>query len=393
MKLLSVIENISDEYGGPANSLPNLLNALKDSFSIESVVYSIARDENEKNEFLQRYSIPWIKCDPKLFTKLQYSSELKSRLKQDIKKGDIIFSNNLWNYPSYLSDRLSREKSVAHIISIRGTLYPWSLSQGKFRKKLAWYLFQKRALQRANLIHVTCKEELKALRELGITTPAALVPHGINFNDYQTLPNKSDAKDGLSLDHGQKYFLFMSRLHKKKGLDMLLDVWYECSEKHPNWTLLIAGPDYGNYKEKIEDLELNSGQKCRVKLLGMLKGENKRKALSASEFFVLPSYSENFGVVIGEALAAGLPTLTTRGTPWNSINEFSCGQQIELNKVNLTKALDDMLLLDENELVTMSSNAKKLIKEKYSWHTQAEKFSKALEFVIDKTVDTSVIYK
>lgn len=392
MRLISIIENLANEYGGPANSLPNLLNSLKKELAIESVIYSISWADCERNFYVERFKIPWVNCKSSGLNKIRYSRELKKKLVNDVESDDIIFSNNLWNYPAYLAFKLSKNKAVPHIVSIRGALYPWSISQGRWRKKLAWYFFQKKALQNASLIHVTCKDEMNAVRNLGIKTPIALVPHGIDFEEHQSLVLKETALKSLNLDLGKKYVLFMSRLHKKKGLDLLLDIWVKISKKNPDWCLLIVGPDYSDYSSKISELSTKYNLTDNIKVLGMLTGQEKINAFSCSDFFVLPSYSENFGVVIGEALASGLPVVTTTGTPWSDIKVNVCGKYIELTRENLNDALLEMMKLNQSELSLMSNNAKNLIKRDYSWSKQSLKFSKAIDFLINDE-PTDIVFK
>ena len=369
-----------------------MLAAIRGKLGINSVIYSTIKSDEEENEFIERFSIPWIRCQQNGLAKLKYSRELKNRLDADLTDDDILFSNNLWNYPSFLSAQLAQKKNIPHIVSIRGSLYPWSLSQGKLRKKIAWYLFQKRSLQNASLVHVTCEDEYNAVRELGITSPIAIVPHGINYDDYQSLPEKNEAIEHLGLNSDKKYILFMSRLHKKKGLDLLLEVWPELVKEYPRWCLLIVGPDYSNYTDEISTLAADKNIAGNIKALGMVTGHDKKSVLAASEFFVLPSYTENFGVVIGEALAAGLSAITTTGTPWSEINTHNCGKYITLSKENLLQALQEMMSLDNESLTTMSNNAKALIKNNYSWSAQAVKFGQALDFVKTGKVAPDVVF-
>lgn len=389
--ILSIIENISNEYGGPANSLPNFLHAIHKELKIHSKIYSIELSENESNEFIDRYELEWVNCKLTGIRKIMYSKTLAKLILADINHGDVIFSNNLWNYPAYLSAKLSSSHRLPHVISIRGTLYSWSLQQGYWRKKIAWHLFQKRALQNASVIHVTCEDEVQAVRALGVTSPIALVPHGINYDDYQQLPNRDIALSSLKLNDNKRYFLFMSRLHKKKGLELLLSVWAAIAKDYPDWCLLIAGPDYSDYENKIKQLVSQQNLEDSIKTLGMLSGHLKLSAFSSSDFFVLPSFSENFGVVIGEALAAGLPTITTKGTPWSELDEYSCGQCIELSKENLHEALLSFLELDKAKLTAMSESGKKLILDRYSWASQAKKFMEVMKFLNGDLYSTEVV--
>ncbi|WP_440054151.1 glycosyltransferase [Pseudoalteromonas sp. T1lg65] len=393
MNLLAIIENISDEYGGPANSLPNLLYFLFKNESIKSQIVTVCATNKESNVLIDKYSLSWRKCERVGLKKVQYAKELKIELSKIISKDTVLFSNNLWNYPAYISYRLSKKKNIPHVISVRGSLYPWSLKQSKVLKKVAWVLFQRKALTDASLIHVTCKDELEAVRDLGINTPVALCPHGIDYAAYQTLPSRVESLEKMGLDPNKKYILFMSRLHKKKGLDFLLNVWPALSKKYSDWCLLIVGPDYDGYKQKIEDLRRESSLHKNLMQLGMLKGEAKEQVLALSSFFILPSYSENFGVVIGEALAAGLPVVTTKGVPWSEIESFSCGKQIELTEENLMFSMEEMMLLSDRELKEMGRRGKKLILNNYSWEAQASKFAKALDFISNGKPVPDIIFQ
>ena len=393
IKIAAVIENVANEYGGPANSLPNLLSAIDSNCDVASTIISTVENDFEKNEFISRYSIPWIKCKTLGPSKMKYSPNLKKCLRQLAGRGDFLFSNNLWNYPAYISAKVARQSKVPHIISIRGTLYPWSLAQGKIRKKIAWHVFQKEALQSASLVHVTCRSEYEAVRALGITAPIAMIPHGINSEDYLSLPSKSEAQRALELPKGKRFILFMSRLHKKKGLDILLSVWPSIAKSFPDCCLLVAGPDNANYEQKINFLKKQGNISDNLLYLGMLTGKNKLSAFSASEFFVLPTYSENFGVVVGEALAAGLPAITTTGTPWSDISRFDCGKYIELTEKTLKNAIVELLNKSDDNLSAMAENARALIKDRYGWRAQAIKFKEALNYIACGTKAHGVVFE
>ncbi|WMN48322.1 glycosyltransferase [Vibrio alginolyticus] len=378
MKVLAVIENISDEYGGPANSLPSLLHSLRKNNGLDSCIYSVKLKNDEKNTIIKQEGLNWKSYKLIGPRKLMFSPGLIWGVYKDIQSDDVIFSNNLWNFAAFASYALSRILKVQHIVSVRGSLYPWSLKQGAIRKKIIWKLFQFRALQNASFIHVTCKEEYDAVRSLGIDAPIEIIPHGVKYEDFQDLPDLLSATKELSLPEGKKFLLFISRLHKKKGLDLLLDVWPQIVAQHPDWCLVISGPDYENYSQKISKLIENESLSDSLVYTGMLSGWRKDCAFACANGFVLPSYTENFGVVIGEALAAGIPTITTHGTPWQDISTYDCGWYIETSRSNLIEAIKELISSSEGELALKGERGKKLIRDKYSWDSKSDSFFEVL---------------
>ncbi|WP_417212322.1 glycosyltransferase [Acinetobacter venetianus] len=381
MKICTLIERLDPEYGGPSVSLPSLLNELsKDRYSVDNHVFSGYFDNkySGKNDILNEKRINHYLFSFGGIKKIAYSRNLNYLLNKHAYDSDLFFCNNLWNYISYAGYSFSKKRNIPLVTSIRGALFPWSLSQGRYRKILAWNAFQKKMLQNSSLIHVTSEQEADAVKKLGIKSEILLSSHGVDIpdsNDYS-----SDAsKIRLGLPTDRRYILFMSRLHSKKGLDLLLKVWKKISGIYKDWTLLIAGPDYGNYNKKI-NLEFADDQS--IIMLGMLKGENKEDAFSASELFVLPSYTENFGVVIAEALARGIPVLTSNGTPWSHINDRQCGSCFDLSENNLGIELGRFLSIDRNKLKEYGLNGRNLIIENYSWSAKAKQFYEGISKVL-----------
>ncbi|WP_097737010.1 glycosyltransferase [Escherichia coli] len=302
--------------------------------------------------------------------KLKLTHEI-AKVKKIMQDCDIIHTNNLWNYFSYLPYNLSKNSKKPNVISVRGSLYAWSLEQSRLLKKISWFLFQKKALDSAGFIHVTCNDELTALRELGIKNKIVVSQHGVDVPDLiDKVPDSF--YDKYKLSHNKKYFLFMSRLHTKKGLDMLFNVWSRISHHYPDWELLVAGPDYGNYIPKITKLNA-------VKYMGMLSGEEKEYCFSIAQFFVLPSYTENFGVVIGEAMARTVPVLTSTNTPWKDVNTNNAGVCFDLSTENLKRELEFFFNLSDSTRKEMGRNARELIVRNYSWERVSYPFYDALK--------------
>ena len=237
-------------------------------------------------------------------------------------------------------------------------------------------------LNDASCLHATELNEAKALRNLGCKAPIAVIPNGIDVTEFECVYSKNQSKINLSLNVSKNYILFLSRVHPKKGLEYLVNSFIKLCDLHKNYDLLIVGGvDDKKYKKSLDRLIVNSGINDRVHFLGMLNGKARIDAYNASNFFVLPSQTENFGIVIAEAMAAKLPVITTHGTPWQEIEEHDAGWWVELNQENIDYSLAEALSSSEDELNRKGLNGFALI-QKYEWIYQALKMKKVYEWIL-----------
>jgi glycosyltransferase involved in cell wall biosynthesis len=371
-KVIHVIENLDATYGGPARSVPNLANEMF-KYGLDVELMSLAWKEQEDNDVIQKNNLLWLRH--KLFgpKKMGLSLSLFHTLKQHCANGGVIIHlHNLWNGVSLVCYILAKKYNIPLVISPRGSLYPWSLSQGRLRKLTSWGLFQKKAMNRANFIHVTDQSELDSVRALGINSPILLVPNGVEQMNKPTVRKWLQVRRSRDDDTAKKY-LFLSRVHRKKGVDLLLMAWAKSVAREKGSILNIAGEfSDERYKKKIlgtlRDLKLQDS----VKFLGMLRGDRKEQEFLNADLFILPSHSENFGNAVAEALARGLPVITTTGTPWRRIVETNCGWWIDLTVANLTNAIDESSSLPRQQLMEMGIRAHEL-SNFYGWNAQGLK--------------------
>jgi glycosyltransferase involved in cell wall biosynthesis len=197
-----------------------------------------------------------------------------------------------------------------------------------------------------------------SIRRAGFKNPIALVPNGVNL---PATVAQSEASQTLRPARA----LFLSRIHPKKGLLNLIDAWARV--RPSNWELCIAGPDQANHLSAVSRLVHAHGLQHHVRFLGELWGEAKTRAFLESDFFVLPSFSENFGLVIAEALAHSVPVITTQATPWRELRDHSCGWWIELGVEPLAQALQHAFAIPGAALREMGGRGRKLVDAKYRW--------------------------
>jgi glycosyltransferase involved in cell wall biosynthesis len=370
LKILYVVESLDNKYGGPARSVPSIALNIKKSHEIDSVLLSVAKSPCEKNEVIDNSNLFWIKCRLDGPRKLMFSLSMLRKLVDPkfIGNFDVIHLNNLWNFPSLFAWYSARKFDIPLIISPRGSIYKWSLSQGFFHKRIALMLFQKRMLQQAALIHVTDLSEVEALRDLGVGTKHVLIPNGINSNATVFGCECSNGVIANKINDKRRKILFVGRLHKKKGLDLLISVFCDLSKDFPCWDLHILGAtEDDKYLFYLKSLISDSVVSDRIFFHGESVGAEKAKFYRSSHLFVLPSHSENFGISVAEAMASGLPVITTNNTPWKDLDKINAGWSIDLSIENLKNSLKCALSLDDVALKVMGRNGSEFIK-RYDWN-------------------------
>ncbi|MEM8854184.1 MAG: glycosyltransferase [Pseudomonadota bacterium] len=258
-------------------------------------------------------------------------------------------------------------RGVPVLLSPHGMFSPYSFAVKGGRKRLALSLGFKRVLTKVTAFHTTSEAERQEIRSLGLRQPVHVIPNGVAVAD--ATPPAQDA--------AQRTLLFMSRIHPKKGLPLLLKALAQLPEAMSDWRLVVAGPDENGHKAEVAALADALG--IAVTFTGPLAGEDKAKALASADLFVLPTHNENFGIVIAEALAAGTPALTTTGTPWESLVDRRAGWWVAPEVDAIKAALADAMARPRDELAAMGNNGKAWIKEAFGWDALAARYAAALE--------------
>lgn len=284
------------------------------------------------------------------------------RLAQESEKNPVllIHQHGIWRQSARGVSSFAARKGVTLIWSPHGMLEPWALGYHAWKKKTAWWLYQNRALQRARALHATAESEACQLRELGFKQPVVIQPNGVPPAPVTPLDPKA-----LAAPKDRRIALFLSRIHPKKGIPMLLDAWAKL--KPADWELVIAGNDEGNFLPALKSRAERLGLGADVRFSGPLFKEAKDTIYRQADLFVLPTYSENFGIVIAEALQYGVPVLTTTGAPWSDLQADSCGWWVEPTVEAITTALEDAISRSDSEREEMGRRGMALIDRKYRW--------------------------
>lgn len=391
--ILHIIENIDNSYGGPAKSVPFLIKYLN-KIEVKNKIITIQLKKDEHNDICRENDIETISSQYNRPKFLKFSTKFCKIITDEIIDETILHTQSLWNYPPYCAFELSKKYNLPLVMSIRGNLYDWNLNKSKWKKDLALTLFQMKMFQEASCLHATELNEMKAIRKLGIKTPVALISNGIEIDEFENLLSKKEAIKNLNLNTSKRYCLFMSRIDYKKGLEYLISNFIKLENLFPEWELLIAGPVYDQkYFNQINIAIDNANIKKKVHYFGMVSGQKRLNLFAASELFILPAHTENFGMVIGEAMAAKLPIITTTGTPWQVLNDKNAGWWVKLNHENISKALEKAMKKSSQELLEMGEQGYEIIKKDFSWKEVATKMKLVYSWLLHKTKKPDFVYK
>lgn len=304
-----------------------------------------------------------------------FSPELKSRLAAEADRALIIHSHGLWMHPGVVARKLAKASGSPLVVSPHGMLEPWALENSKWKKRFAALIFENRNLRSADCLHALCQAEARNMRNYGLRNPIAVIPNGVDMEDYDELPPYDAVEAGLPPLIGKKRVLFLSRLHPKKGLPHLLAAWQRLGPDVNNWMLLIAGGDQLGHEQEMRALAVKLGLEKSVIFLGPLHGAAKKKVLAGSDLFVLPSFSEGFSMAILEAAAAGLPVLLTPQCNFSELAAAGGGVEAHPEAASCEKGLRQMISLSDTARKAMGGRARRLIQQHYTWAAVSARMS------------------
>ena len=348
---IHIVPTINREASGPSYSVKRLCQAL------------LAEGNPTKLAVLEPLPIPtaddFIKAFPYGFgpRRLGNSPKMKDWLKSEAQSGNckILHNHSLWMLPNVYPAWAIEDTSCKLVVSPRGTLSERALKQSSLLKQLVRPFVFEPVVSKATAFHATSEQEYLDIRARGFDQPVAILPNGVDVPDY--IPPKERAL---------KQVLFLGRIHPIKGIDNLLKAWRSVQDRHMNWKLILAGPDNGGYLSEMKTLAIELGLE-RYEFIGPLYGEEKLQAYRDADLYVLPTYSENFGMTVAEALAAGTPTIVTKGAPWQRLEDEKAGLWIDIGVESLASALEEAFKLPSGVLPEMGRRGRDWMIRDFSW--------------------------
>lgn len=380
MNILHTVSGIWKHTGGPAEVIPLLCLYL----NLKGAKVTLATLDGDLSDTVIACSnrgVDLIKYPIRIRHRPWYSNAMRKGINALVSEMDIVHSNGIWEYTNWHTANACIRMNKPFVISFHGALSNYERNWS-FRHKTAWELIDGPLIRKASCLHACSDEEFHSIRSLGLGNPVAIIPNGIEM--WHSIP-VHERRNLVPEFANMRNMLFLSRIHPLKGIFDLVKIWHELRpDEIKNWQLIIIGPgDDGNIS-LLNKLIKFGRNKDSIKFLGALYGDKRIAAYQSADIVILPSYSENFGVVVGEALASGKPVITTHNVPWPALQVHQCGWWIPHDKLSILNCIKEAIQLDEEKIRSLGENGRKLIEKEFSWPVISGRMLLTYEWLLKK---------
>ena len=387
MRILQIVPSVSLVYGGPSQMVLGLSQALADQGVDVTLITTNSNGDAgqppldvplEQPLEQDGYRIIYFRCSP--FRRYKFSLGLLRWLATHAQEYDIAHIHALFSPVSTAAATVARFKRLPYILRPLGTLDPADLRKKRQLKQLYGTFLERPNLAGAAGVHFTSEQEAKISERFGVLTRDVVIPLGVQLPQ---LPPPSKARQQIEIASGQPLILFMSRIDPKKGLDLLIPALETLVEKLDfHFVLAGANPQDADYEQSIQAQIRASRLAERTTIAGFVEGDLKLGLLQDADLFVLPSYYENFGIAVAEAMAVGTPVVISDQVHiWQEVRNYQAGWVTACEKEALTQVLHQALL-NAPARRERGENACRLVQEKYSWSAIAKTMIEAYQKLI-----------
>lgn len=362
MRVAHVIASLDSRRGGPSRSSLGLSRGLTDMGNEVELLATGAEPKTDQQSGL--FTKVFKRGFPEVISP---STELKQHLKHG--RFDLLHNHGLWLRPLHYVHRIAHTQTIPFVVSPRGMMAPWAWSHRRRKKQLSNLFIHPGALTRASGWHATSQQEADDIRGLGFDQPICIAPNGVEVpSDQQLQIAREFWQERAPEIRNRKVALFYSRLHSKKRVVELLDLWRTCATD--DWLLLVVGiPDQFTVAQLKEQILLEGSKNSIL----VFDGTYQPPPYAVADLFVLPSHSENFGLVVAEALASGVPVLTTDTTPWLELNERDAGWCVSYGEFD--KTLAAAIQEPSTVLQRRGGLGREWVKRDFTWASVAERIN------------------
>jgi glycosyltransferase involved in cell wall biosynthesis len=356
VRIFLAATSLAPQYGGPAVSVSSLALALV-AASVEVGLWT-SDGTVSSTALLPAKRPPGLTC---------LSGSAPEALERYAP--DILHDNGLWLTHNHKLAVLAAQRGLARIVSTRGMLEPWARRHKRWKKDLAWPLYQRRDLAQASALHATAAKEAENLVNLALRVPVQTIPNGVDIPEIST----GNPRQPTSM----RTAVFLGRIYPVKGLPLLIKAWNRVRPE--GWRLMLAGPDEAGHRAELEALIEQCKLSAAISFVGPLTGTAKSQFLAGAHLFILPSFTESFGIAVAEALAHAVPVLTTDATPWPMLRQRGCGWTVPATIDGVAEGLKEATSHDTETLAAMGAAGRAWVASEFGWQRVAQQFIAAYQ--------------
>lgn len=378
-KILHTVPEFGIKKGGVSTSIYDLISSVREQGGDVDIVSLAPGDRSDK---VIGQGESWIKIlenDSK--TPIAYSGNLREFIRNS--NYDLYHTNGLWLYANHITMKIARSKNKPYVITAHGMLYPSALSCSKWKKSIMKKIWFSTDIRNASCIHATCDAEYGHIRDFGYEGPVAIIPNPARIPDYvdplsAKIKETFFPKDRRSI----KKIGFLGRLHPIKRVERIIQGVDLLGNLKNDVELLIIGKGDNQYEQYLNKEVERLGLK-NVRFCGFLDGKQKFEILSQLSVLFVPSESENFGMIVTEALACGTPVMASLGTPWKILNDKKCGWWMDCSPENIRNIIETALEMEYPDVVNTALLAKSLVRSKYAADVIAKQMIVLYDYLIN----------
>ena len=386
MKILHVIANLAPRYGGPSKACWEMARGVA-RLGHQVSIYTTNQDgpgvlpvPTDRPVWRDGVELRYFPIQPPRFWGT--SLPLARALGQKIPACDLVHSHSLYLFHNLVTGRLCRRYGTPYLVRPHGTLDPYIHRRHRGRKRFMELLFEDRNLRGAAALHFTTEEEQRLAAPFTFGAPGLVIPLGVDLGEFEPMPEPGRFRAAYPEIGDKKIVLFLGRLNFKKGLDLLARAFGAVGRDRDDVHLALAGPDNDDWEPRVRAWLRQDGVLERTTFTGMLLGPDKLAAFRDAALFVLPSYSENFGIAVIEAMAAGLPVIISdQVNIWREVQAAGAGRVIRCDAGELAAQILD--LLDHPETARqMGRQGRAQVEERFQWPGIARRLEAAYSRIV-----------
>jgi glycosyltransferase involved in cell wall biosynthesis len=390
MRILHIISSVDPLGGGPIEAILQLAAA---NSGLRQNVEVLSLDDPTES-FVRDFPLP-VNAVGRGYLGYHYNPKFVPWLRTNLHRFDVAIVNGLWQYHSFGTWRALSGSRLPYVVYTHGMLDPWfkkTYPLKHLKKSLYWPWTDYRLLRDAGAVLFTCEQERLLASQSFSRYRANEVVVGLGISasavDAETVREEFFAH--FPHLRGKRLALFLSRIHEKKGCDLLIQAFAREFATDPDWHLLLCGPDQTGLQAGLQKLAEELGIGNRLTWAGMVRGNMKWGAIHASEVFVLPSHQENFGIVVAEALACGVPALiSNKVNIWQEVERGGAGLVANDDLEGTCQLLRQWQQMTPESRDTMRANTAPCFQQNFEAHHAAANLLGALHKVVQRASGTT----